>query len=497
MLTPVVSHPIIHTPGMWDSQLPPSSMESFMRMTQPLRSAMLQRGRELRGVPASELEERLKQAQDMMQTKEIDCMLLTTEADVYYFTGLATRFWASPTRPLFLVVPAKGNRPIAVVPSCFPSFGKACWLGPDNVKTWAAPQVEDDGVTLLSGTLTEVSTQFKRVGFMMGLETHIRAPLADVDRIRGILTSNGIEITDACDIVKKLRNVKSPFEIERIRHVCDIASAAFAALPARLHAMHVEANNFGVTEREAQMAMRLLVHEFGADESPYVMTQSGSQGYDNIVLESEDHVLSPGDLLIIDTGIRFESYFCDFDRNFIVGGQQYLEPHARKAHEMLWSATQAAFDRATELNLSGVGCKASDLFHAQVKALDMNPEEYSTGRMGHGLGLQLTEIFSNIADDDTPIGPGVVFTIEPGMNVEGSDENMIVHEENVVIAPNGEAQWLSDRAPQRMVSILDNFDPGARDVFQTFEKKWMDRYHVHVQKQFLQFESPFGGHHVV
>lgn len=470
-MTPVASIPT----GM--NYMQPSSMESFMRMTQPLRSAMLLRARELRGVPAYELEMRFQKAQKMMNDQKIDCMLLTTEPDVYYFTGLATRFWNSPTRPLYLVIPAKGGRPIAVVPSCFPSFGKACWIGPENVRTWPAPQPEDDGVTLLSDTLTELCEQYNRVGFQMGHETHIRAPLADVDRIRKNLIHNNLEITDCSNIVVQLRNIKSPFEIERMRHCCDIASAAFAALPARLNAQLCQSNSMdqGITEREAQQAMRQLLHEFGADETPYVMTQSGQQGYDNIVLEPEDHVLQNGDLLIIDTGIRFESYFCDFDRNFIVGGKQYLQDDARITHEKLWDATEAAFQAASK-----EGCKACDLFSAQVEVMGMDPTTCSTGRMGHGLGLQLTELFSNIAEDETAIVPGVTFTIEPGMLVQGSDELMIVHEENAVIGPDGQCEWMSDRAPREMHAVLDFDEVTARRIFQEFERKY------HMMRNFSQ-----------
>ena len=75
-----------------------------------------------------------------------------------------------------------------------------------------------------------------------------------------------------------------------------------------------------VTERDARDALRLTMVEFGADDTAYVMTQSGQGGYDNIVLEADDKPLKPGDVLVIDTGMQFEGYWSDFDRNFIVGG---------------------------------------------------------------------------------------------------------------------------------------------------------------------------------
>jgi len=50
----------------------------------------------------------------------------------------------------------------------------------------------------------------------------------------------------------------------------------------------------------------------------------------------------------------------------------------------------------------------------------------NVGRMGHGLGLQLTEPPSNMPGDDTPIVANMVLTIEPGM--EYAAGKMIVHE---------------------------------------------------------------------
>ena len=276
-----------------------------------------------------------------------------------------------------------------VIPSVFPSFGTACWVGPENVRTWPAPQEGDDGVSLLTETLLEVSSKYKKVGFMMGFESVVRAPLRDVDRIRSNLSEAGVTTIDGSDIVRQLRVIKSPFEIERMRHGGLIASAAFAALPARLLAMQAESDEGTVSEREAQTAMTLLMKEFGADETPYVMTQSGMGGYDNIVLEPSDKHLQDGTVLVIDTGMRFESYFTDFDRNYIVGGDEYLTPEAARTHDKIWLATEAGFQMANKK--SADGCKTAtshDIFNAQVNALGLDPATFSTGRLGHGLGLQ-------------------------------------------------------------------------------------------------------------
>ena len=72
------------------------------------------------------------------------------------------------------------------------------------------------------------------------------------------------------------------------------------------------------------------------------------------------------------------------------------------------------------------------------------------GRMGHGLGAQLTEWPSLTANDRTPLEPGMVITLEPGM--EFATGKLMVHEENIVITENG-AEMLSKRAAIEMPII--------------------------------------------
>ena len=63
----------------------------------------------------SEYRARVARAQALMAEADLAALLLTTEPEVRYFSGYLTRFWESPSRPWFLVVPAGGD-PVAVIP---------------------------------------------------------------------------------------------------------------------------------------------------------------------------------------------------------------------------------------------------------------------------------------------------------------------------------------------------------------------------------------------
>jgi Xaa-Pro aminopeptidase len=217
---------------------------------------------------------------------------------------------------------------------------------------------------------------------------------------------------------------------------------------------HVFVPEVTITERDARREFQIALLEFGADDCPYVMCQSGPGAVHNIVMEPNERVLMPGDVLCIDTGARFEGYWSDFDRNFIVS--HHKDPRTEPTHDLLWRATEAGFAKCVE------GCTSTDVFHAMVAVMastgEFDPDTFSTGRLGHGVGLNLTEHFSNKPGDDTPLKEGMCITLEPGMPILGmrpDEELIIVHEEVVVIGAPGEGpKWLSNRAPRKMVTIL-------------------------------------------
>ena len=76
----------------------------------------------------------------------------------------------------------------------------------------------------------------------------------------------------------------------------------------------------------------------------------------------------------------------------------------------------------------------------------------SIGRMGHGLGMELTEWPSIMPGDDTILEPGMVLTIEPGMSFAPGKE--MVHEENILITEE-RAKILTRRASDEMPIILN------------------------------------------
>jgi Xaa-Pro aminopeptidase len=385
--------------------------------------------RPVTGFPRSEFETRLDRAQALMSDAELDALLLTSEQHVRYVTGFASQFWASPTRPWFVVLPRDG-RPIAVIPAIGEAGMAETWV--QDIRTWPAPQPEDDGVGLLAQAIGSLPRRFGRIGGEFGQEMVVRMPLNDFMRVREAVRP--LEFADGSDVLRRLRGIKSAAEIEKIRFVCQLTSHAFQALPAHLAA--------GMSEWEACRELRIEVLRRGADASPYMMGQSGPGGYDNIVMGPRDKPLAEGDVLIIDTGTTFDGYFCDFDRNFAFGRP---DDAVRKAYDVAFEATDAGIAACHP------GATTTDLWRAMNDVLEAGGAlGNNVGRLGHGLGMQLTEWPSNRPGDDTRLVPGMVMTIEPGL--EFAPGRMMVHEENVVVTQDG-CELLTERAWPEMPII--------------------------------------------
>ena len=138
----------------------------------------------MRGFALSEYEARLARAQSMMAAQDLAALLLTTEAEIRYFTGFLTRFWESPSRPWFLVIPAAG-KPVAVIPLIGAALMAQTWVS--DIRTWRSPHPVDDGITLLSDTLNETAPH-GRIGIPSGPETYLRIPQTDWQRVKGSVT---------------------------------------------------------------------------------------------------------------------------------------------------------------------------------------------------------------------------------------------------------------------------------------------------------------------
>ena len=427
-----------------------------------------------RGFSIEEYELRYKKIKKLMIDKNIDCILITTEDNFRYFGGLESQFWESPTRPMYLILSINHPKPIAIVPTLMWISISNTWL--DNILTWNSPNDDKDSIKLLLNILSE----HKNIGIPMDAETEIRMPLNILLQISKILNT---EFIDASDIIKTVRNIKSDEEINKIRHICQIASDCFEELPKKLQSLNLP----HITERIAVKEMHKLLIDKGADNVKYIVGKSGRDGYSSVVDGPTDKILLSGNVFVIDTGAIFDGYFCDFDRNYLIIDEDNNidTKYTEHCNKLLWEATNRGISVAKHNN------KFSDIWFAMVNYLTENGIDctnYDQGRMGHCIGLQLTELPSITDKEDTLLKEGMVVSIEPF--IETKNNKVIVHEECVVIKKDS-CELLSKRCPEYMLSIKTNkeiqYDDLAVNIYNPLQKRLQPSDQtVQLIKQFIE-----------
>ena len=378
--------------------------------------------------PRAEYERRIAALQTRMAAAGQDALLLTSAADVFYVTGFLTRFWESPARPWYMVVPAK-DAPVAVIPAIGADLMGRCWV--EDIRVWPAPDPRDDGVSLLAQTLSDLVPEGGAIAVPMGLETQLRAPLADFACVQRRIGDR--KIVDGTDTLQRVREVKSDLEVAAIRESCAIAGRVFDRVP--------EFARAGVPLSQVFRDFQIALLQEGADWVSYVAGGAGPGGYGDVISPADDRPLQAGDVLMLDTGAVRNGYFCDFDRNYSVGPP---DAETAKAQEALWQATEVAIKELRP------GMRACDVHRVLADALTDHGAQPLGGRLGHGLGVTLTEWPSFTQLDETELVAGMVLTLEPG--VEIAPGRCLVHEENILLTDRG-AELLSPRAPRLLPEL--------------------------------------------
>jgi Xaa-Pro aminopeptidase len=383
----------------------------------------------MRGFETKEYQDRVLKLQKKMQAKDIDIILITSPHNFRYFTGLDSYFWESPTRPWFLLIP-QSNDPIAIIPSIGETSLQKTWI--KNIQTWSSPQPEDEGISSLMESLKNIIPDKGNIGCELGQESHLRMSINDFDTLRENLSN--CNFIDASEIIWQLRMIKSPEEIKKIKKIISIASNVFDSLPNYI--------KIGMTEIEICNIFKKELLNNGADHTLYMSCASDIGGYDQIICDPTEKKLQDGEILIIDTGTTLDGYFCDFDRNYGFGN---ISSESEKAYNTLWEATESG------LNAARPGSTCSDINNAMHSVLQKAGLIFNNvGRMGHGLGLQLTEPPSIMYNDNTILQENMIITIEPCF--EYKSNTMLVHEENILITSNG-YERLTSRTPKKIPII--------------------------------------------
>ena len=139
-----------------------------------------------------------------------------------------------------------------------------------------------------------------------------------------------------------------------------------------------------------------------------------------------------GDAIVCDFGGFQDGYGSDTTRMFVVGDAPV---GFDDAYEVLMEAQEAAVQSIRP----GVSAESVDAV-ARGIIDEAGYGEYFIHRTGHGIGMDTHEHPYIIEGDDTRLVPGMAFSVEPGIYVEGSWGMRI---EDIVVVTNDGAERLN------------------------------------------------------
>jgi Xaa-Pro aminopeptidase len=230
----------------------------------------------------------------------------------------------------------------------------------------------------------------------------------------------GVEWVPTQGVVESLRLIKDAGEIDRLRRAARRLSDVARNLGEWVRA--------GATEREVARSIDAAMDSAGFSMPAFPTIVASGPNSAHPHARPGDRPLVRGDLVVLDFGGVLDGYCVDLTRMAAVG-----RPVARL--QALFDAVRAAQASAIAAVAPGVAASAVD--GAARRELDERGlGEAFVHATGHGLGLDVHEAprLGTDAHGDV-LSPGMVFTVEPGVYVDGLGGARL--EDDVLVTPGG------------------------------------------------------------
>lgn len=229
---------------------------------------------------------------------------------------------------------------------------------------------------------------------------------------------NGVELTPAPDILTSLRMVKSHDEIEKVRAACKLADACLEHIERLIQP--------GVTEFDIGLEIEFFYRRNGAGIAFSPIVASGPNSARPHARATE-RKLEVGDFVTIDCGGTVDGYNSDITRTFVV-------VDASERQREIYSRVLEAQVAAIEAIKPGAIAGNVDALAREILDKDGLAKYFGHG-LGHGLGRSVHDFGRLGTGSETKLEPGQIWTVEPGVYIEGFGGVRI--EDDVVVTQDG------------------------------------------------------------
>ncbi|MCX5716476.1 MAG: M24 family metallopeptidase, partial [Candidatus Omnitrophica bacterium] len=246
---------------------------------------------------------------------------------------------------------------------------------------------------------------------------------------KNALNKKGIKFTPLSGIAENMRMIKDADEIRKIKKAVGIAKKVFFAFTKKLRP--------GKTEAQLYRELNCLIADFGAEEEAFSTIVAAGERASRPHAAPTNRVLRKNEPVLIDFGVKVDSYNCDLTRVCFLGKiQQQLYN--------IYNTCKEAQRRAIALIRPGVSAKEVD----RVARGFIESKGFGKAfghSLGHGIGLSVHESPRISSKSETILKPGMVITIEPGIYIEGLGGVRI---EDMALVTTKGCQVLTDDIPK-------------------------------------------------
>jgi Xaa-Pro aminopeptidase len=224
---------------------------------------------------------------------------------------------------------------------------------------------------------------------------------------RLVAAAPGLWLADGAPLFERLRRSKSIGEVAALRRAIDVAWEVYDAI----------APTLAIGDTEAEVARR-IVDGFA---------ERGSQGWTLVQFgpasavphsEPQERALEGDTAVLLDWGGWREGFTADLTRSFWWDGGPVLEARAPAEFRRVLETVRAA--QAAALAAMGPGAICGDVDRAARSVIEAAGwGERFVHRLGHGLGREIHEPPYLVQESRTPLEPGDVVTVEPGVYLPG------------------------------------------------------------------------------
>lgn len=331
---------------------------------------------------------RIAKAQGLMTT---DAMIVGAGASLRYFAGVG---WNATERMVAMLLPKSGP-PVMICPR-FEEGSLVASLGIEApLKLW---EEHENPAAKVAEALAERGA--------MSLAIDPALAFAMFDALR--LAAPDVAMPNAAPVIDGCRAIKSPAELALMSQA--------KAMTLEVHRRAARILAPGITTGEVRRFIDQAHRALGADDgSSFCAVQFGEASAYPHGLPGEQ-ALAADELVLIDTGCRVQGYNSDITRTYVFG-------QPSQEHRRVWEVEKRAQAAAFAAVKPGVPCEEIDAVARRVLASEGFSADYDLPglphRTGHGIGLSIHEAPYLVRGDKTPLQPGMCFSNEPMIVIEG------------------------------------------------------------------------------